>query len=103
MVMQKKSLGEILVEKGSLSEEKLLQAKEVQKSAPGDLGSIIVDLGFASDKDVTAARANEIGIQFVDLSNPRNVDAEAVKAVPEHIIRRHNVLPIRRDNSVTPN
>ncbi len=103
MVMQKKSLGEILVEKGILSEEKLLQAKEVQKSAPGDLGSIIVDLGFASDKDVTAARASEIGIQFVDLSNPRNVDAEAIKAVPEHIIRRHNVLPIRRDNSVTPN
>ncbi len=103
MVMQKKSLGEILVEKGLLSDEKLLQAKEVQKSAPGDLGSIIVDLGFASDKDVTSARASEIGIQFVDLSNPRNVDPEAVKAVPEHIIRRHNVLPIRRDNSVTPN
>ncbi len=103
MVTQKKSLGEILVEKNILSEEKLLQAKEVQKSAPGDLGSIIVDLGFASDKDVTAARASEIGIQFVDLSNPRNVDPEAVKAVPEHIIRRHNVLPIRRDNSVTPN
>lgn len=103
MVMQKKSLGEILVEKGVLSEEKLLQAKELQKSAPGDLGNIIVDVGFASDKDVTMARATEIGIQFVDLSNPRNVDPEAVKAVPEHIIRRHNILPIRRDNTATPN
>ncbi len=103
MVMQKKSLGEILVEKGVLSEEKLLQAKEVQKTAPGDLGSIIIDLSFASEKDVTRARADELGIQFVDLSNPRNVDPEAVKAVPEHIIKRHNVLPIRRDNSATPN
>jgi type IV pilus assembly protein PilB len=101
MVMQKKSLGEILVETGVLSQEKYQQAKEVQKSAPGDLGNILVDLGLASDKEVTQARATELGLQFVDLSAPqwRVIDADAVKAVPEHIVKRYNLLPIKRNGN----
>ncbi len=40
MVMQaKKSIGEVLVERGVITEEQLQQAREVQKSAPGDLGA----------------------------------------------------------------
>ena len=101
--MQKKSLGDILVEEGTLSPERLQEAKKVQISAPGDLGNILVDLEFVKERDVAKARAKEIGIQFVDLSNPRVVDPEAAKAVPEHIVKRHNMLPIKRDVSVTPN
>ncbi len=104
MVMQaKKSIGEVLVERGALSEEQLQQAREVQKSAPGDLGLIIQDLQFASEKDVASARASTLGLQFVDLTKPGAIDPAAVKAVPEHIAKRYNLLPIKRDNSVTPN
>ena len=100
MVMQKKSLGEILVEKNVLSQEKFRQAKEVQKSAPGDFGNILVDLGFATEKEVTQARATELGLQFVDLENPRfPVDPEATKSVPEHIVKRYNLLPIKKDGN----
>ncbi len=100
MVMQKKSLGEILVEKGVLSQEKYRQAKEVQKSAPGDFGNILVDLGFATEKEVTQARASEMGLQFVDLENPRfPIDPEAIKSVPEHIVKRYNLLPIKKDGN----
>ena len=98
MVMQKKSLGEILVEKGIISEEKLRQAREVQKSAPGDLGLIIQDLGFAGEKQVTEARAAEQGLQFVDLARMK-IDPAAIRSVPEHIVRRYNVLPIKRQEN----
>ena len=103
MVMQaKKSIGEVLVERGAITEEQLQQAQEVQKSAPGDLGLIIQDLQFASEKDVTAARAITLGMQFVDLTKIP-IDPAAVKAVPEHIAKRYNILPIKRDSSTTPN
>jgi len=97
MVMQKKSLGEVLVEKGALTEDQLRQAHDVQKSAPGDLGNIIVDLGFASERDVASARATEMGLPFVDLTKNYPIDPEAVRLVPEHIAKRYNVLPLRRD------
>jgi len=103
MVMQaKKSIGEVLVERGAATEEQLQQAREVQKSAPGDIGLIIQDLGFASEKDVTSARAATLGLQFVDLTKTP-LDPAAIKAVPEHIAKRYNILPIKRDSSVTPN
>ena len=85
-----------------ITDEQLQQAQEVQKSAPGDLGLIIQDLQFASEKDVTAARAETLGLRFVDLTKIP-IDPAAIKAVPEHIAKRYNVLPIKRDSTVTPN
>ncbi len=103
MVMQaKKTIGEVLVERGVLTEQQLDEARNVQKSAPGDLGTIIQDLQLASEKDVTSARAATLGLQFVDLGKTP-IDPAAIKAVPEHIAKRYNILPIKRDNTVTPN
>jgi len=103
MVMQaKKSIGEVLVERGVLTEQQLDDARNVQKSAPGDLGTIIQDLQLASEKDVASARAETLGMKFVDLAKVR-IDPAAIKAVPEHIAKRYNILPILRDSTTTPN
>ena len=98
MATKNKSLGDVLVERGVITQEQLRQAREVQKSAPGDLGSIIQDLGFASERDVTAARAQELGLQFADIAR-YPVDPAAVKSVPEHVVKRYNILPIKRDGN----
>ncbi len=103
MVMQaKKSIGEVLVERGVLTEQQLDDARNVQKNAPGDLGSIIQDLQLASEKDVASARAATLNMQFVDLAKQK-IDPAAIKAVPEHIAKRYNILPILRDSTTTPN
>ena len=103
MVMQaKKSIGEVLVERGALTEKQLQEAREVQKVTPGDLGGIIQDLDMASEKDVMSARAETLGLKFVDLSKVTPEPA-AIKSVPEHIAKRYNILPIKRDSTSTPN
>ena len=98
MVMQKKSLGESLVEKGVITEEQLKNAREVQKSAPGDLGNIIQDLGYASEKDIAKVRASVLGLQFADLKATPPA-ADALKSVPDHIVKRYNILPIKREGN----
>ncbi len=98
MATKSKSLGDVLVDRGVISQEQLLQAREVQKSAPGDLGLILQDLGFAGERDVTAARAAELGLQFVNVASYA-VDAAAIKSVPEHVVKRYNILPIKRDGN----
>ena len=98
MATKNKSLGDVLVDRSVISQEQLRQAREVQKSAPGDLGLIIQDLGFASERDVTAARAQELGLQFADIAR-YPVDPAAVKSVPEHVVKRYNILPIKRDGN----
>ena len=90
---QKKTLGEVLVSKGVITEDQLKQALEVQKTAPGDLGKIIVDLGFATEDFVAMARAKESGLQYFDFKKHK-VDPAAVKMVPEHVLKRYSVLPV---------
>ena len=98
MATKSKGLGDVLVDRGVISQEQLLQAREVQKSAPGDLGLIIQDLGFAGERDVTSARAAELGLQYVPIAQ-YPVDAAAIKSVPEHVVKRYNILPIKRDGN----
>lgn len=96
MAMVRKDLGEALVAKGSITAEQLGEARDVQRSAPGDIGRIIVDLGFAEEKKVTEVRAETLGLTFVDLSTQK-IDSSAVNSVPEHIAKRHKVLPIAKN------
>ncbi len=96
-VAAKKTLGEILVAKGVITDDQLRQAIEVQKSAPGDLGKIIIDLGYATETFVTMARAKELGLQFFDFGRHK-VDPDAVRLVPDHILKRYSVLPVLRQD-----
>jgi type IV pilus assembly protein PilB len=96
MVMQKKSLGDYLIEKGLLTEEKLASAREVQKSTTGDLGDIIVDLGFAGEREIAEARAQEMGLQYLDLARTQ-IDPDISALIPPHMSRRYNVLALKKD------
>ena len=96
--MARKDLGEALVEKNVITAEQLSQAREVQRSAPGDIGRIIVDLGFADAKSATKVRAETMNLSFVDLSTQK-IDPAAVNSVPEHIAKRHKVLPIAKNGA----
>ncbi|MDO8588168.1 MAG: ATPase, T2SS/T4P/T4SS family [Armatimonadota bacterium] len=96
--MTRKDIGELLVAHKAIAPEQLAQAREVQRSAPGDIGRIIADLGFATDKQVTKARAEVMGVQFVDLNTAR-VDQAAVNVVPERMAKQHNLIAISKNGT----
>jgi len=89
-------MGDYLVEKGLITPEQLQQAREAQRQSRGDLGKILVEQGLVSERDVAEARAHELNIPFVDLGKFQP-EPSAVNLVPEHICRRHNVIPIKKD------
>ncbi len=96
--MARRDIGEALVAKSVITAQQLAEAQEVQRSAPGDIGRIIVDLGLADDKEVTKVRAETMNLSFVDLTTQK-IDPSAVNAVPEHIAKRHKVLPIAKNGN----
>jgi hypothetical protein len=67
MATVRKGIAEILLDKGLITQEQLAQARDVQKNAPGDLGRILVDLGFATDRDMVQSKAEAEGLPFIDL------------------------------------
>lgn len=96
--MARRDLGEALVAKNVVTAEQLAEAQEVQRSAPGDIGRIIIDLGFADEKAVTRVRAETMNLPFVDLTTQK-IDPAAVNSVPEHIAKRHKILPISKNGN----
>jgi len=98
MVAMRKDVGELLLEAGVITPEQLNEARETQKVAPGDIGQIIQDLGFADAKQIMQARARQLNIPFVDLGTQK-IDPAAVNVVPEHVVRRHKVMPVRKEGN----
>jgi len=98
MATMRKDIADLLVEAQVITLEQLQQVKDAQKTAPGEIGQLITDLGFATEKQVMQARARQLNIPFVDLTTQK-IGSDAIAAVPENIARRHKVIPIHKNGS----
>ena len=88
-------VSDVLVYQGKVSEEQVRLAMETQKSHPGqDLGKILLSLGFISGSDLAQAHAQRLGLDFVEL-NEKDIDRDVVSLVPERLLRKHGVIPLR--------
>ncbi len=57
-------LGELLLEKGLLSEDELSRALTEQKETGEVLGQILIRLGFVSEKDLRHILSEQLGMPF---------------------------------------
>ena len=106
MAKQYLRLGELLITEGLLTREQLDRALELQKQSPNELlGSIVVKLGFVSEKDMTVTLSKQFNIPYVSrekgLLTPSK-EQDLSKLIPEEFARKHKVLPlIRKGNLLT--
>ncbi|GIK54085.1 MAG: Flp pilus assembly complex ATPase component TadA [Planctomycetaceae bacterium] len=88
-------LGEILVKKGVLRPDQLAHALEVQKSAGGLIGSVLIELGLINDQALAASLSEALGLEFLDLNKLGVVEPDAARMIPENIARRHGLIGVR--------
>jgi type IV pilus assembly protein PilB len=89
------SLSEILIIRGLMPIE-ALDAAAVDEASDERQVRDLVASGVVSESQVASARAAQLGLPFVDLTE-YPVDGAAVTLVPVPLLRRHEVLPIARD------
>jgi type IV pilus assembly protein PilB len=94
----KKPLGQILLDKGLVKQGQLDEALKVQKNTTEQLGRILVELGYVSEKDVLRGHAEQLGIPFLELDRT-SVDEDVAKAIPQSVVQRYNAIPIRRSGN----
>lgn len=93
MAEQKKSFGNLLVEKGLISQEQLRNALQDQKMKGERLEQTIVRLKYAKEEPVIKALADYFNLPYVDLDT-YILDEEITKIIPEDMARRHNLIPL---------
>jgi type IV pilus assembly protein PilB len=92
-----KQLGDILLERGLVSEDQLINAYTEHQRAGRALGRVLVEQGVLTESQLVAALAQQIGLDFVDL-NDYPVDGSIIARVPGNICRKHSALPLRIDD-----
>jgi type IV pilus assembly protein PilB len=87
-------LGSLLLADGVITTEQLESALLEVESRGCRLGQILVERGWISQRALAVALANQAGLPFVDLDG-LVVDRDAATLVPEALARRHHALPVR--------
>ena len=89
-------LGETLIRQGMATPDQIEIALFEQKKSREKLGGILVRLGFATEGIIRDVMGGMSGRQIVSLDKVI-ADSEAVALVPQHIARRHQVIPLNYD------
>ena len=88
-----KQLGQILIELGLITPEQLDTALEEHQKTPKALGRVLIDLGMIKEADLVRALAEQVGLEFVDLTDTQ-IDPASTALLPEALARRYRALPI---------
>ena len=90
-------LGEVLVKEGLVTDEQIETALAAQKQSKGKrLGEVLVDLRIVDEVTIVQTLARRLDLSFVDL-NQIEVAETALKELPAHVMRDHNVVPVASD------
>jgi len=92
---KKMRLGDALIAEGLINEEQLQQALALQKKSGKRLGAVLVEMHLVTEHDIVQILSKQLKIPYIDLSNYL-IDPVIAKLVPEHIAKRHMLIPINK-------
>ena len=92
------ALGEILVERKTLTEEQLREAMTRQQRSRKRLGEILMELGFASPDAVLDGLSAQLGVPPTRV-NSFTVTPEALTYLSEKVARKYTAVPLLKVGS----
>ncbi len=95
---RKKLIGERLIEAGLLTPDQLELGLKEQKRTGDRIGEILINLGFATQEQISSVLASEAGVTCVDLDD-QVAETEALKSLSENFCRRYKLIPLHTDDS----
>ena len=97
--IQRKSLGEILLESTAITEEQLSEALKSQEMDLKNqkIGQIIIKKEYLSEEEVLRSLAFQLSLPYYDRLPVNDIDPSLVENIPIQFCRDNQLLPIARD------
>ena len=92
------ALGEILLERKTLTEEQLREAMSRQQRSRKRLGEILMEMGFATPEAVLDGLSTQLGVPPTRV-NSYTVTPEALECLSEKIARKYTAVPLLKAGS----
>src|SRR3954447_26074902 len=92
---KRKSIGQILLAKGLITQQ-VLDAVLVEQKASGrhrPLGEILIEQGILSEELLCETLAEVYGVPYAKVS-PKICDPKVIEALPREFLEKHSVLPM---------
>jgi len=99
MIRQQIHLGDLLIQKGLISEKQLFHALDKQKESGflKKLGEILVDEGYISQKEMAIVLSKQLNIEFIDLYGQK-IDFRSLDRFSFPLLLRANAIPFKEDD-----
>jgi type IV pilus assembly protein PilB len=93
--VQRKPLGQLLLDKGLIKPEQLDRALDEQRRSNHQklLGEVLVEMRFCTEDQITEALAQAYGVPYARVS-PRIADPKVISVLPKEFLEKHQVLPL---------
>jgi type IV pilus assembly protein PilB len=89
--------GEWLVNKNYLTHRKLCEALSEQHQNGGRLGEVLCKLKMLDEEFVTRSLAEYLGLEYIRLHNPAEIEVNIAKAIPEKIAKRFCLVALNQE------
>lgn len=96
-VNKKVRLGDVMMDEGVITLDQLNQALTRQQETKHKLGETLVELGFASERQIATALSRQLGLDLVD-PNRVNIKENILNLIKDHnVLKKNLVIPFDFD------
>ena len=96
---KKKYLGEILVENGSCTTEQVRECLDMQQQGSRlRVGELLMEKGYISEDNLLEALSIQIGIPYIREIREEMVDKALVSQLPFAFAKKNKLIPLYSDN-----
>jgi len=96
MHIEETQLKEFILDSGLVTRADFAKAEKESEESGISIGKILVNKGSITEDDLRRMQAYILGIPFVDLKGQR-IDFEVLSLIPEPIARNHNIVGFRKN------
>lgn len=87
-------LGDLLLQKNEITLEQLNDALKSQSGSGKKIGEILVERGYVTEQIILRTLSEQLGISIVNLDN-YHISVDATKLISEKLAKRTNAIPIK--------
>jgi len=94
MAQERVLIGQLLVERGIITDDEMVIALREQKKTGDFLCTTLLKLGFATEEEVLPVLANQLKIEYVKLKDI-NIDHKVINRVPAKFASYYKLMPLK--------
>ncbi len=101
--MQHLKLGDMLIQKGLITEEQLTNALKAQKKGQERIGETLIRLGYIKEKDIVTALSEQLGFPYASRKNNLLVPKKGQgleELIPREFAQKNMVLPLSKEGNI---